>query len=561
MAYSEDEIVRRAIGQRLEEDARLIDAIVRQDCRQIRQLLQFGVNPNGHPMSVRGPPLHLAAQQGSVKCVQVLIDGGAFIDNPNGPYGPSGFRQVVTPLHVAVKHGNVGMVRLLTALGADIDIPDRDGITVRQLVNNRKDLQTVVQSAIKERQGSWSQASANFSDASRSSLRRGSDNSRYLAARLQLHDSCLSISRCASRSENHRQFSPQQYDSQNTTLKMQRSEDDEFDFVIQSNQNKPLVQKSEKAKYGEFEIQNDGWQEVAGAQKYAQNQKNRFGLKIFGGNRGEVKDSVRMCQVLPYNECRNSSCNDSSSSSMSEFSSFRDGIMRDFNLINNSDFKSIEINPSRNQILERACHQQILQQKQISHQKNIRSSKQTNIQSSKKPLTKKVRPFIPKLDLSKVNTSSDEDEAEAHAVAILDKKQRTPANKEIKLFKKSTNNYSNYDESVLDLNDDFNHAPSNNDISNESDVNFRQSLEFERNQKKSNNLHEKQDFDIFCLDDDNNQVNNSTNYGAYEKGCSAEQGVWTVSEENGASTFRSCRSFTTSSSSTNTNTISFLACA
>eukprot|EP01026_Neomeris_dumetosa_P059020 TRINITY_DN5509_c0_g2_i1.p1 TRINITY_DN5509_c0_g2~~TRINITY_DN5509_c0_g2_i1.p1 ORF type:complete len:410 (-),score=46.36 TRINITY_DN5509_c0_g2_i1:954-2183(-) len=189
MAISNDGIVMRAIGQRLEEDRRLIHAILKQDIRQIRQLLGYGVSANGHPMSVKGPPLHLAAQEGCTKCVKLLIEAGGDINNFQGPFGPSGFRQIVTPLHVAVKNGNVGMVRLLTLMGADVDIPDRDGMTVRFLVRGRKELYQALEQALQERAEAENQPK--YSNKSWNNIKP--DETRHGSAKLQVHDSCKSV--------------------------------------------------------------------------------------------------------------------------------------------------------------------------------------------------------------------------------------------------------------------------------------------------------------------------------------------------------------------------------
>jgi ankyrin repeat protein len=72
-------------------------------------------------------PLHIAAIQGDLSAVQILIDCGAEKD-AKGEHG-------YTPLHEAIEQGNVDAVELLIKNGSSTKIPNNDGLTAIDLAN------------------------------------------------------------------------------------------------------------------------------------------------------------------------------------------------------------------------------------------------------------------------------------------------------------------------------------------------------------------------------------------------------------------------------------------
>eukprot|EP01025_Chloroclados_australasicus_P028365 TRINITY_DN2813_c0_g2_i1.p2 TRINITY_DN2813_c0_g2~~TRINITY_DN2813_c0_g2_i1.p2 ORF type:complete len:482 (+),score=41.31 TRINITY_DN2813_c0_g2_i1:211-1656(+) len=480
MDISHDAIITRAIGQRLEEDRRLIDAIVKKDTQQLRRLLQFGVNPNGHPMSVRGPPMHLAAQQGSLKCVKLLVDAGAKINNSDGPYGSTGFRQVVTPLHVAVKHSNVGMVRLLALMGADIDIPDRDGFTVRELVSHRKDLCLVVEQAVKERQNqSWSQASVNFNEARKNSSKREHTQGRqYEAGKLQLHDSCKSMSRANFNQPktNHPSLQKEQHQQQKIRAYSDGNVQNRERISHSTVHNVP---HPEKLSHSQQSYSKNGSKIPVVVSRYEQQQQRQ--QQSSGGSSSSLSGFTSFYQRGVTNNCIKSD--------------------NPINLNNVNNKKSIESNHSRNQTQYYAQHQNLHQYKQIGLPINVNQSEtntgsysinryRTNTSST---IRKVVRPVIPKLDLSKVKPTIEDSSIDS-CEQDFDYQQE-----------------QQFEQQVLDLSYQHEHR---NDCDREQEPGPKRTKGFK----------------------------NKTN-----------------SIENDVQSFCTCRSFTTSSSSTN-NTISLVAC-
>eukprot|EP01026_Neomeris_dumetosa_P051604 TRINITY_DN4541_c4_g1_i1.p1 TRINITY_DN4541_c4_g1~~TRINITY_DN4541_c4_g1_i1.p1 ORF type:complete len:530 (+),score=63.42 TRINITY_DN4541_c4_g1_i1:130-1719(+) len=147
MSGTELEIM-EAVSRRLEQDKRLIQAILRKDAKNVERLLEEeGMSPDGHPLSLKGPPLHLAVQLGSTHIVHALVNHGANIDNTQGPFCTTGFRAKVSPLHLAVKAKNSWMIKKLISLGASADIPDTKGYSVRQLVSDSRSLSNILKEA------------------------------------------------------------------------------------------------------------------------------------------------------------------------------------------------------------------------------------------------------------------------------------------------------------------------------------------------------------------------------------------------------------------------------
>ena len=65
---------------------------------------------NFHDSDLKGPPLYVAAGEGSLKCVLLLLEAGA--DKEKGQVETG-----ATPLYIAARNGHLEVVRLLVELG------------------------------------------------------------------------------------------------------------------------------------------------------------------------------------------------------------------------------------------------------------------------------------------------------------------------------------------------------------------------------------------------------------------------------------------------------------
>ena len=99
-----------------------LEASYKHSLDQVDELLRRPMNPNVHHSglhSYRDRALNLAAQNGHVEVVKLLLEAGAEIDAAN--LGGS------TALHLAAVNGCTGVVRLLLAAGADQNLTDQRG--------------------------------------------------------------------------------------------------------------------------------------------------------------------------------------------------------------------------------------------------------------------------------------------------------------------------------------------------------------------------------------------------------------------------------------------------
>lgn len=98
---------------------KLTDAVKTMDVAQVRSLLATGENVQEKVHG--GYPLNVAASNGPVEMVAVLLEAGADIERPN--------REGLRPLHNAVIHGRKDIVALLLKSGAVVDAKENWGRT------------------------------------------------------------------------------------------------------------------------------------------------------------------------------------------------------------------------------------------------------------------------------------------------------------------------------------------------------------------------------------------------------------------------------------------------
>ena len=107
-------------------DPLLVDAVRQGDVDEVRSLLNDGADPNeaqGDGLTA----LHVAAQEGHVEIVRLLLDAGATVDAKSriGDY---------TPLHLANQGAHTSVARALVEAGADVSAPtSTSGVTALHL--------------------------------------------------------------------------------------------------------------------------------------------------------------------------------------------------------------------------------------------------------------------------------------------------------------------------------------------------------------------------------------------------------------------------------------------
>ncbi|EAT44480.1 AAEL004179-PA [Aedes aegypti] len=106
------------INAGIEKHSALHYAVQRNSKQCVEFLLKNGANPNT-PQVYTQTPLHVAAANGFVECMDLLLNYGA---DARSQYG----QKKITSLHLAASENYLDCVKLLIAAGADIDARNRD---------------------------------------------------------------------------------------------------------------------------------------------------------------------------------------------------------------------------------------------------------------------------------------------------------------------------------------------------------------------------------------------------------------------------------------------------
>ncbi|XP_062539583.1 transient receptor potential channel pyrexia [Armigeres subalbatus] len=106
------------INAGIEKHSALHYAVQRNSKQCVEFLLKNGANPNT-PQVYTQTPLHVAAANGFVECMDLLLNYGA---DARSQYG----QKKITSLHLAASENYLECVKLLIAAGADIDARNRD---------------------------------------------------------------------------------------------------------------------------------------------------------------------------------------------------------------------------------------------------------------------------------------------------------------------------------------------------------------------------------------------------------------------------------------------------
>lgn len=98
---------------------KLCDAIISNDEKMVKSLLEKGANPNKRPLFGEEFPIHLAAERYNCSIMKMLIDYGANVNKKD--------RAHRSALNFAVLFRDLEMVKLLLDHGADIFSEDAIG--------------------------------------------------------------------------------------------------------------------------------------------------------------------------------------------------------------------------------------------------------------------------------------------------------------------------------------------------------------------------------------------------------------------------------------------------
>eukprot|EP00435_Cladocopium_sp_Y103_P003126 s2634_g1.t1 len=119
-----------------ERNKQVISASVGKDLIALEKFLNSPSNPNVRDEH-GNTPLHLAAREGHVESMLLLLEAGAEKDLPNEAIGGK------TPLFIAAENGHLDVVRHLVEVGADTDKTMADGATPLLIAAHNSHLEVV----------------------------------------------------------------------------------------------------------------------------------------------------------------------------------------------------------------------------------------------------------------------------------------------------------------------------------------------------------------------------------------------------------------------------------
>ncbi|CAK9036684.1 unnamed protein product [Durusdinium trenchii] len=103
-----------------ERDQEFLAACAENRAEAVEEMLQLPQNPNTVALANGRGALHLAAEEGHVSCLRLLLEARADKDAALDDY---------TPLHLATRNGHVEVVETLLKFGVEKDTSTREGAT------------------------------------------------------------------------------------------------------------------------------------------------------------------------------------------------------------------------------------------------------------------------------------------------------------------------------------------------------------------------------------------------------------------------------------------------
>jgi len=104
-------------------------AIDMDNVERVRELLASGIDINKKSNQYEYTPTYIAAFEGHIDCLRLLIENGADVNIPN--------KYNYTPTHIAAEKGHVDCLRLLIENGADVNKANQFGYTPTFIAANK----------------------------------------------------------------------------------------------------------------------------------------------------------------------------------------------------------------------------------------------------------------------------------------------------------------------------------------------------------------------------------------------------------------------------------------